>query len=220
MNRSNASRTSVGRVLVIGPDSYERDMAGSRPYRYLLGVAIDCAALVELVVAEAALVGARAALQVLEPDPIGEIVRAERLTDAGAERDLDDLVDVVAGDAGGRRPDGEGVGGHRDPSDAAEGVGEAGVREVIEPAGELGAVGAQHGDLVERVLQRVGRGGQGAGSRGAVAVDRPDPDRGERVLQAGELDQVVCGSGLLDDPVWGPYGGDGGSGGAPKPLWG
>src|SRR5213083_813044 len=161
--------------------------AASWTHRNLIRVAVDRVALSELVVGEAALVGARAALQILDAgEGAEEVAPAEGLA-ATAE----DGEDVVAGDPAGGWAGGERVGGDRDAADPAEGVREAGVPEVIEPAGEVGAVGPKGGDLVERVLERVGGGGQGAGSGGAVSVDRADPDLGERVLQAGDLDQIV-----------------------------
>src|SRR5204863_767491 len=123
-------------------------------------IAVDGAALGELVVAEAALVGARAAPQVLEAEVVGQEARGVDRADGRI-----DHVEQPAGHAGDRRR--EGVEGGGDPPDPAEGIRLAGVREVIEPPGELGAVGAEGGDLVERVAKRLRGGRQGAGAGGA-----------------------------------------------------
>ena len=69
--------------------------------------------------------------------------------------------------------------------------------EVIEPAGELGGVGAQGGDLGEGVGERLGRLRQGAAAAGAVSVDRADPDLGERVLQETSSIRSLAGPGAL-----------------------
>src|SRR3977135_753347 len=92
MNCSNASRTSSGRVLVIG-------LIVSGAERHLAGIAIDRPALVELVRGEAALVGAGAALQLLGAEGAGEFGAAQGLADAGAELDLEDFNDAGAGDS-------------------------------------------------------------------------------------------------------------------------
>src|SRR6476469_1530728 len=174
--------------------------AASWADRGLARIAVDGAALGELVLRETTLVRARAALQILGAEGAEQVGSAQRLAGAGeAERKLEDLRDAVAGDPGGRGSDAERVEGGRDAADPAECIGEAGVPEVVEPAGELRRICPQRRDLVEGVLERVRRRRQRAGARRAVPVDRTDPDRGKRILEAGELDQVVGGAGLLDD---------------------
>src|SRR6478672_8859782 len=122
------------------------------------GIAVDGSALGELILREAALVRAWAALQLFGPDGIHQVGPAERRAGAGAERNLDDLREAVTRDPTGGGSDAERVEGGRDAADPAECIGEAGVPEVVEPAGELGGVGPQGRDLVQGVLERVCRG--------------------------------------------------------------
>src|SRR6266496_4679011 len=99
MYRSNVSRTSCGRVLVIDAQFY----ATSGPEGYLGGVAVERPALSQLLIGEAALVGAGAALQVLDAQGSEELRGIQRIADAAGE----DAEGVGAGNAG--RTGAEGV---------------------------------------------------------------------------------------------------------------
>src|SRR6476469_8683683 len=125
--------------------------AASWADRGLARIAVDGAALGELVLRETTLVRARAALQILGGEGAEQVGSTERLADAGAEPNLEDLREAVAGDPGGGGSDAERVEGGRDAADPAECVGEAGMPEVVEPAGELRRICPQRRDLVERV---------------------------------------------------------------------
>src|ERR687892_1062219 len=83
MKRSKTSRTSCGSVLVT-PGILTDDL---RTDRHLIRIAVDRAGLGELLLGEAALVGARAAAQVLDAGDLGEdLSRVEQRTESAADR--------------------------------------------------------------------------------------------------------------------------------------
>ncbi len=88
--------------------------------------------------------------------------------------------------------------------------------EVVEPPDQLRRVGAEAGQGRVRVHESAGGLAEGAlgvvvvagavlgvGEVAGAAVGRPGPDRalGEADLVAGEIDEVVVGAGVKDDPV-------------------
>ena len=97
----------------------------------------------------------------------------------------------------------EGVEGRADPADAAVGVGDPGVAEVVEPAGQLGRVGAEERELVERVARAPSpTRGRRPGAAAPLALHRPDRRSCARLrLQAGQVDEVVVRARVLDDHV-------------------
>ena len=78
---------------------------------------------------------------------------------------------------------GEGARVDADARGAAERVVGAGVAEVVEPAEQVDRVGPDVADLRRGVLERLGRGGEGAGAVLAVLVDVLDGDVAQRDLE-------------------------------------
>ena len=73
------------------------------------------------------------------------------------------------------------------------------VAEVVEPAEEVGRVGAEVGELGGGALERLLGDLEGAVALAAVGLERARGDVAQRHLQLGQLDQVVGGAGSADD---------------------
>ena len=73
--------------------------------------------------------------------------------------------------------------------------------EVVEPARQLGRVGAEEGELFERVAEGRARLRQCSLTLLAVAPDGADRDLRQLRLQPGQVDEVVVAAGCLGDPV-------------------
>ena len=104
---------------------------------------------------------------------------------------------VLAGAAGARER--ERVGVDADARGGAERVVGAGVAEVVEPAEQVGRVGAEERELGRVALERVLGGLERALALLAVGVELARGDVAQRLLQARQLDQVVGAAGALDD---------------------
>src|SRR3712207_2071513 len=96
--------------------------------------------------------------------------------------------------------EGEGARVQAGAAGAAERVVEAGLGEIVEPAGQVDRVRAAEGELGRRGAQRVGGGGEGALALLAVALHGADRDVAQRDGAVGRLDQVVAAAGAAHEP--------------------